>query len=69
MSIQWAPPKKPNGLVTQYKIEIKGVATFKNENGRVITNRFSLFTDHIDSSHNRFDKNQIPANTNYTVLK
>ena len=69
MSIHWAPPKKTNGVVTRYKIEIDGDTIYKNEFGRMITNRFKLFKDHIDSSHLSFVKNQIPPNTNYTVIK
>ena len=67
MSVNWLPPKKLNGVVINYRIEIDGVATYKNQLGKIVTDKFELHRDNIDASHSNFVRNQIPSNTNYTV--
>ena len=67
MSINWDTPLKRNGIITQYKIEINGKATYKDETGRMKTERLRPFIDHVDIQYNSFRKNQLPPNTNYTV--
>ncbi|XP_058804465.1 tyrosine-protein phosphatase 69D isoform X2 [Phymastichus coffea] len=67
MSINWEPPLKRNGIINQYKIEITGRATYKDENGRIKTEYLRPFIDHVDFQYNTFRKNQLPPNTNYTI--
>lgn len=67
MSVSWGPPVKRNGIINQYKIEINGRATYKDENGRIKTEYLRPFIDHVDYQYNTFRKNQLPPNTNYTV--
>jgi protein-tyrosine phosphatase len=33
VSVTWAPPERPNGLVVRYNVYLDGSATFKNEKG------------------------------------
>jgi hypothetical protein len=67
MLINWEAPKKRTGIILQYKIEINGRATFKDESGRMKNERLNPFIDHVDFQYNTFRKNQLPPNTNYTV--
>ncbi|XP_011501448.1 PREDICTED: tyrosine-protein phosphatase 69D isoform X2 [Ceratosolen solmsi marchali] len=67
MSINWVAPQKRTGIILQYKIEINGKATFKDESGRMKNERLNPFIDHVDFQYNTFRKNQLPPNTNYTI--
>ena len=67
MSINWEPPLKPNAVITQYKIEITGNSTYKDEHGRTKTNIVTPILEHVDYQHKSFKKTQLPPNTNYTV--
>ncbi|KAJ8667803.1 hypothetical protein QAD02_009466 [Eretmocerus hayati] len=67
MSMHWEAPLKRNAIITQYKIEITGKATYRDDGSRIKTEQIRPFVDHVDFQHNSFKKNQLPPNTNYTV--
>ncbi|XP_014611442.1 PREDICTED: tyrosine-protein phosphatase 69D isoform X2 [Polistes canadensis] len=63
--ITWLPPKKPNGFITRYNLNLTGIAKFKNDMGRLDIENWNLFKS--ISNKNNFRYGQIPSNTNYTV--
>ncbi|XP_043501745.1 tyrosine-protein phosphatase 69D-like [Polistes fuscatus] len=63
--ITWLPPKKPNGFITRYNLNLTGIAKFKNDMGRLDIENWNLFRS--ISNKNNFRYGQIPSNTNYTV--
>ncbi|OXU25361.1 hypothetical protein TSAR_005640 [Trichomalopsis sarcophagae] len=67
MSVNWEPPEKPNSIIIQYKIEINGKATYKDDSGRMKTETSRPFIEHVDFHHKNIHKTQLPPNTNYTV--
>ncbi|XP_015176074.1 PREDICTED: tyrosine-protein phosphatase 69D [Polistes dominula] len=63
--ITWLPPIKSNGFITRYNLQLTGIATFKNDMGRLDIDRWNLFKSISNKNNVRYG--QIPSNTNYTV--
>ena len=61
MSINWDTPLKRNGIITQYKIEINGKASYKDETGRMKTERLRSFIDYVDIQYNLFTTARKPS--------
>lgn len=67
MSITWEHPEKPNGIIQRYNIQLNGASRFKNDMGRLDIDSFEPPNWSVYQKNNtRY--NQIPANTNYTVI-
>ncbi|XP_012286742.1 tyrosine-protein phosphatase 69D [Orussus abietinus] len=68
ISLYWAPPARPNGLITRYKVELSGVSHFRNDMGRYDIDHWGPKGKSVDVmkiNNTRFE--QVPANTNYTA--
>lgn len=66
ISISWAHPEKPNGVITRYNIQLTGIARFRNDMGRLDIDTWGPQTWSVYKK-NSTHFNQIPPNTNYTV--
>lgn len=64
--IRWEAPKKPNGVIDHYKIEVKASATYINEEGQrqVDTHEDKL---NVTSSVTNYTYHHALPNTNYTI--
>lgn len=66
ISITWAHPDKPNGVITRYNIQLTGSARFKNDMGRLDIDTWGPQIWSVYKK-NSTHFNQTPPNTNYTV--
>lgn len=66
VSARWEPPVTPNGQIISYHIELRGNATYRNFNG-MKTDTVGPKIKKIETSQ-RADFENVPFNTNYTIL-
>ncbi|XP_024944758.1 tyrosine-protein phosphatase 69D isoform X2 [Cephus cinctus] len=67
VSVTWAPPARPNGVITRYEIELHGIAHYRNDMGRLDIDRWTRQGGNVKPElfGKTFDK--VPSNTNYTA--
>ncbi|XP_044741511.1 tyrosine-protein phosphatase 69D [Chrysoperla carnea] len=65
--VTFEPPKKPNGKIVHYNVQLNGVSEFKNERGVRDRKTYGPKIKTVDEKSRVARFEQVPPNTNYTV--
>lgn len=68
LTLSWESPEKPNGVIDRYGVNLTGISVYRNDLGRLEVDNWGPSDKNALGTARSYHFNQIPPNTNYTVI-